>query len=180
MKSNQKCFLKLFPLLLFFPSTSEQVPWKYFSEQLPWKYWQVERNSRQWTKLKLLERGVKASPKAPLSLGWVGPGLQWWRRHSCLLPKPPQALTWKENFPHDWLFSNKRKTAKCSTPAYEEALTSVFTLITPSSVRVLVSITGNPSACKSINIFWEYKGKTRDMLFPSPHDQILLFLSWVL
>lgn len=35
--------------------------------------------------------------------------------------------------------------------------TSVFTLMTPSSVKVLVSTTGNPSACKSINIFWEHK-----------------------
>lgn len=38
------------------------------------------------------------------------------------------------------------------------ALTSVFTLITPSSVSVLVSTTGKPSACRSRNIFWEHNG----------------------
>lgn len=134
---------------------------------------------QQWTKLKLPKPGVKASPKAPISLWWVGPGLQPGHLHSCLLPKP-QALTWKKT-PCSWLtFLKQEKDSKCSAPAYKEALTSVFTLITPSSVRVLVSITGNPSACKSVNIFWEYKEKMRDMLFPSPHEQILLSLNWVL
>lgn len=52
-------------------------------------------------------------------------------------------------------------------PACEEALTSVFTLITPSSVRVLVSTTENPSACRSRNIFWEYKGQMRAAFIPS-------------
>lgn len=47
----------------------------------------------------------------------------------------------------------QRKTEEPLTP------TSVFTLMTPSSVKVLVSTTGNPSACKSVNIFWEYKEK---------------------
>lgn len=62
-----------------------------------------------------------------------------------------------------------------------KAPTSVLTWMTPSSVRVLVSMTGNPSVCKSINIFWEQERKevTHALLFLQfPREQIALFHKW--
>lgn len=60
------------------------------------------------------------------------------------------------------------------SPSSWGALTSVFTCMTPSSVRVLVSTTGNPAACRSTNIFWKHKGKETRHLLPGPHRQTSL------
>ena len=98
--------------------------------------------------------GVTVSPPAPTQLGGWGAGLSpaWPSRAPC-----PQ-----------WTPLNDK-----GSNGMDKALTSVFTWITPSSVRVLVSTTGNPAACKSANIFWEDKTKTRAPLFPLLHVMIL-------
>lgn len=72
--------------------------------------------------------------------------------HLCLNASGEEAVTGLTNTVR-WAHKPQRHHTK-GRSAGLLCLTSVLTCMTPSSVRVLVSITGIPSAVKSAKIFW--------------------------